>query len=357
LKGESRRRQLLRSLSKDWVVQRLKHIDLSAVPGWLGPCVSTASRYQHSLGVGRLSLLVSGGTEHDRLLLTAAAVLHDVGDGPFPHISDQVMREVLGFRHEGAVRFAFENSPLKDSSILEDYGLDLDEVAVVVKGGHRLSHFLDSHPDLDNADNVYRYMATMPGRILSDPSYHPSEVAASMSLKTGKDKMSEDLRTRWLKDWERTYRYVWEDRVNMVGWTMLGRAVRLMKEELTPRFFTMTNREAFRLVMLKLPRLAKGLKSKDFKIILDRSYRLIRGEARRLLDPVDLGKVEDELCKEAGLEEWSVGLTVDQPLIKEKPEYWRVYLVVYKGNEEPKSLLEPVLADSVSFYNKIEESS
>lgn len=164
LEGKNQRSQLLQRLSKTWVVQRLKHIDLSAVPRWLGPCVSTVSRYQHSLGVGQLSLLISDGTDHDQFLLTAAAVLHDVGNGPFPHISDKLMENMLGYRHEGAVRFAFENSPMKSPLILEEYGLDLEEVASIVKGEHRLSPLLNGRPDLDNADNIHRFMNTIPGR-------------------------------------------------------------------------------------------------------------------------------------------------------------------------------------------------
>lgn len=350
LEWRNGRSGLLRRLSKTWVVQRLKHIDLSAVPRWLGPCVSTVSRYQHSLGVGQLSLLISDGNEHDQFLLTAAAVLHDVGNGPFPHISDHLMENILGFKHEGAVSFAFQNSPTKDSLILEEYGLNLEEVASIVKGEHRLSSLLNGRPDLDNADNIHRFMNTIPGRPLGKPSYWPSEIATSMSLETVGIEIPEDLRRRWLRDREKVYRYVWEDRLNMIGWTMLGRSMRILREELTPRFFRMTNREAFHIIRLRLPKLTNGLKKKEFKILLDRRYSTLRGEARKLSDPTNLRKIEEELCRETGLESWSIGLTVDQPLIREKADHWRVYLVVYKGNAKPKVLLEDILSSSVPFH-------
>lgn len=337
----------MRRLSKSWVVQRLKRIDLSAVPSWLGPCVPTVSRYQHSLGVGNLSLLISDGSEHDQLLLTAAAMLHDAGNGPFPHISDDLMEEMLGFRHEGAVSFAFANSPLKDSRILEEYGLELTEVSSILEGRHRLSLLLNGFPDLDNADNIHRFMMNIPGKPIGEASYLPSEIAASMSLEAEEQKIPADVRRRWLGDREKVYLYVWEDRLNMIGWTMLGRAMRILGVELTPRFFTMTNREAFNLIRLRLPKLTKGLKEKGFRILLDRRYSLLRGEARKLLNPSSLREIEDELCREIGLEDWSVGLTVDQPTIKEDAEHWRVYLVVYEDCEEPKILLEDMLSSSV----------
>lgn len=349
MKGENQRRRLLRHLSKTWVVQRLKHIDLSAVPSWLAPRVSTVSRYPHSVGVGRLSLLISNGTDYDKLLLTAAAVLHDVGNGPFPHISDQLMEDLLGFKHEGALGFAFERSPTKDASILEKYGLHLEEVASIVQGEHRLSPLLNGRPDLDNADNIHRFMMTIPGRPLGEASYQPSEIAISMSLETGGREIPEGLRRRWLRDWEKVYRHVWDDRLNMIGWTMLGRSMRVLREELNPSFLTMTNREAFRLIRLKLPKLADGLKKKRYRILLDMKYSLLKGEAKKLSNPKGLRRMEDELCRETSFEDWAIGLTVDQPLIREKADHWRVYLVAHNGSEKPKKLLEEILSSSTPF--------
>ena len=344
----ARRKNLLRDLSKTWVLQRLRQIELSSVPGWIGSKVATASRYQHSLNVGKLSLLVSGGDEDEQLLLTAAAVLHDVGVGPFPHLSDQAMRETLGFSHEGAVKFAFENSPLKDSRVLENYGLNLSEVASIIEGKHELSRFLHGFPDLDNADNIYRFIISIPGRLLGEPSYCPSEIAASMSLEK-ETALPEDLKKRWMRDYKRIYSYLWDDKLNMIGWTMLGRALRLLKEELTAGFFRLTNREAFQIIKLKIPRLAEGLENREFQIIFDRKYVEFKGEARKLSDPTNIWKIEKMLCGEFNLEEWSLGLTVDQPLLSEKPDHWRVYLVSHRNNEEPKVLLEEMLSSSVPF--------
>ena len=340
---------MLQRLSKTWVVQRLKHIDLSVVPVWLCPRVSTASRYQHSLNVGRLSLLISDGAEHDQLLLTAAGTLHDIGNGPFPHISDQLMEEILGFSHEGAVRFAFENSPTKDSAVLDEYGLDIDEVGAIVNGGHTLSLLVNGQLDLDNADNVHQFITAMPGKLLGQPSYRPEEIALAMSLQAGDAEISEDLRRRWLRDHETVYRHVWEDRLNMISWTMLGRAMRIMKEELTTRFFRMTNKEAFQLIESRLPNLASSLRKKKYKIILDKKYLQLKGEAQKLSDPRNLGKIEDELCGETGLENWSLGLTVDQPVIGEEADHWRVYLVAHKGIEAPRILIEGMLSGSPNF--------
>jgi len=124
--------------------------------------------------------------------------------------------------------------------------------------------------------------------------------------------------------------------------------MRILKEELTPGFFTMTNKEAFHLIQSRLPRLADGLKNKEYNIILDRKYSLFRGEARKLQNQSYLREIEEEMCRETGLKKWSLGLTVAQPRIRETDYYWRIYLIVNRGNEEPKTLLEDILSSSVS---------
>jgi HD superfamily phosphohydrolase len=347
--------RLLRILSKTSVAQRLKQITLSAVPSWLGPRVATASRFQHSIAVGKLSLLVSGGNNHDRLLLTAAAVLHDVGDGPFPHISDQSMKELLGFTHEGALRFAFEHSSTKDGLILDKFGLDLNEVCSVLEGHHRLSPLLYGFPDLDNADNIYRFMMTIPGKPLGEASYRPSEIAYSMSLDSENQNIPNNLKKMWAADFNKTYSYVWNNEPNMVCWTMLGRALRILKEELSPSFFRLTNRTAYRFMQLKLPHWADGLSKDGYMISIDRKFAELRGDARRLMSPSNLAQVENEVCEKAGLEDWMLGLTVDQPLLGEKPDHWRVYLVLYKDNKAAKTLVEEMLSSLKPFQHSNSE--
>jgi HD superfamily phosphohydrolase len=304
------------------------------------------------MAVGNLSFLVSGGNEHDRLLLTAVAALHDVGNGPFPHISDQPMKELLGFTHEQAIRFAFMHSPVGDSQILEGHGLGLAEVSSVLGGHHHLSPFFYGFPDLDNADNIYRFITTIPGKPIGEASYRPAEIAANMSLDSNRQKIPLDLQKRWALDFKKVYSYVWNDKPNMVCWTMLGRALRILKKELTPSFFRLTNREAYRSMRLKLPQWADGLRKGEYRITMDRKFADLKGDARRLTQPLDLAQVEKELCEEAGLENWMLGLTVDQPVLREKPDHWRVYLVLHKDNNAVTALVKEMLSRSEPYLQR-----
>ena len=169
---------LIRDLSKTWVLQRLKHISVSAVPRWIGSNVATATRYEHSLGVGELSLLVSGGKKHDKLLLTAIATLHDIGNGPFPHISDPFMKEILGFTHERAMKYAFDNSPLKDYRVLNKYKLNINDLTSILDDNTNLASMIKGFPDLDNADNIFRFITTTPHRPFGEAKYNPKDIGA-----------------------------------------------------------------------------------------------------------------------------------------------------------------------------------
>jgi hypothetical protein len=304
------------------------------------------------MAVGRLSFLVSGGTEHDRLLLTAVAALHDVGNGPFPHISDQPMKDLLGFTHEQAIRFAFMHSPVGDSQVLEEHGLGLAEVSSVLEGQHRLSPFFYGFPDLDNADNIYRFMTTIPGKPMGEASYCPAKIAANMSLDSNKQNIPLNLQKRWASDFEKVYSYVWNDKPNMVCWTMLGRALRILKEELTPSFFRLTNREAYRFMQSRLPQWADGLGKGEYRIVMDKKFAGLIGDARSLIHPSGLAQIEKELCEKAGLENWMLGLTVDQPVLRERPDHWRVYLVLRKDNDAAIALVNEMLSTSEPYLQK-----
>lgn len=94
--------------------------------------------------------------------------------------------------------------------------------------------------------------------------------------------------------------------------------------------------------------MTKALKNKEFKIVLDKKYRLLRGEARKLLDNVNLGKLEGEFCIAAGLKDWQLGVTVAHLPIGEKRDHWRVYLVVHQSNSKAKEILEDALSSSVT---------
>jgi HD superfamily phosphohydrolase len=160
-------------------VARLDGISLSDVPGeWLF-ARPFPSRLDHTLGVYHLARLAR---PRDRTL-QAAALAHDLGHGPFSHLSEPLMRERLGIGHEaraaqllGEVRDALSPALLRRLD-----WLDWDEVAALVRGegvdGRGV--LLNGRLDYDNADNVARFLLAS---ALGTPAYDPVSLARALRL-------------------------------------------------------------------------------------------------------------------------------------------------------------------------------
>src|SRR5262249_28175549 len=112
--------------------QRLAGVSLSDVPGELLFDHPFPSRLDHTLGVYHLARLVR---PRDRAL-QAAALAHDLGHGPFSHLTEPLMRERLGEDHEtrsarllAEVRRAL---PMAAAKLLT--WLDWDQIARLITG-------------------------------------------------------------------------------------------------------------------------------------------------------------------------------------------------------------------------------
>ncbi len=100
------------------------------------------TRLEHSLGTfwvaGQMADRL-GLAARSRERVTTAALLHDLGHGPFSHTLDGPMREVLGISHEGVSRARIEGSDpswppglAEIPGVLERFGLRPREVADLV---------------------------------------------------------------------------------------------------------------------------------------------------------------------------------------------------------------------------------
>lgn len=130
------------------------------------------TRLEHSLGTywvaGQMADRL-GLTESSRRRVTSAALLHDLGHGPFSHTLDGPMKEVLGMSHEGVSRARIEgNDPswppgrVEVPGVLERFGLRPSEVADLVDPSRRASPrpleraILHSAVDADRIDYLQR---------------------------------------------------------------------------------------------------------------------------------------------------------------------------------------------------------
>lgn len=157
--------------------QRLAGISLSDVPGeWLFGR-SFPSRLEHTFGVYHLARLAR---PRDRTL-QVAALAHDLGHGPFSHLSESLMRERLGIGHETRSARLLEDvrRALAPAFARKLDWLDWDEAAALVEGGgvDGRGALLNGRLDYDNADNVARFLLASE---LGTPRYDPAALARAL---------------------------------------------------------------------------------------------------------------------------------------------------------------------------------
>src|SRR5256885_9241928 len=121
------------------------------------------SRFTHSLGalhlmtriLDRLSDRLNVAPE-DRVAARAAALLHDVGHGPFSH----AMEKVLGVHHEQVTMLAVTSPDTELNATLKSFSAELPErIAAIIDGTFKpaaLAQLVSSQLDVDRMDYLLR---------------------------------------------------------------------------------------------------------------------------------------------------------------------------------------------------------
>jgi len=115
------------------------------------------NRLEHALG----TLSIAGRmcdqlrvTKRDKQIVRAAALIHDVGHGPYSHLFEEPMRFVNGedFNHENVTKLIAEHDP----SMRRALGKIREEVLNVLSGDSFLSDIVSSSLDADKMDYLRR---------------------------------------------------------------------------------------------------------------------------------------------------------------------------------------------------------
>jgi hypothetical protein len=125
------------------------------------------TRFEHSVGVMYLAGRVVENpnvsqriSENEAEMVRIAALLHDVGHGPFSHVFEHLLDKELGKTHEDITRWIITNSELKDT--LNENGYNPEEVGKLAIGTlHKpekafMDQIISSAVDADKLDFVIR---------------------------------------------------------------------------------------------------------------------------------------------------------------------------------------------------------
>ena len=136
------------------VLQRLRYIKQLGFSYLVYPGANH-TRFEHSLGTMFLADVASrrfGLTETEHTLVVAAALLHDIGHGPFSHASEPLMQKYLGCSHDDIEMMVEEQA----GEVLLAQGIDPGELCAVVKGKHSFSGIIHGDLDVDRMDYLLR---------------------------------------------------------------------------------------------------------------------------------------------------------------------------------------------------------
>ena len=147
-------------------VQRLRRLRQLAGAEYVYPGANH-TRFEHSVGVMHLSGKVLENpnisqdiSKDETGIVKIAALLHDVGHGPFSHIFEHLLIKKLGKTHEDLTVWIIKNSELKDE--LGKLGYSVDEIADLAVGRHPsrdkafLNQIISSSIDVDKMDFIVR---------------------------------------------------------------------------------------------------------------------------------------------------------------------------------------------------------
>ncbi len=142
--------------------QRLRRVRQLGL-GYFAYQTAEHSRFTHSLGAFHLAtrVLERLGAKYaiadgDRIAVRVAALLHDVGHGPFSH----VIETILGFHHEDYTVAAVLSDETEIGNTLQDFSPELaGHVAGIIQGTFRpmaLAQLVSSQLDVDRMDYLLR---------------------------------------------------------------------------------------------------------------------------------------------------------------------------------------------------------
>ncbi|ADJ14784.1 HD domain-containing protein [Halalkalicoccus jeotgali] len=136
-------------------VQRLRHISQLGTVSLVYPSANH-TRFEHSLGVYHLacealSQLGIEGRTAERI--RAAAILHDIGHGPYSHNVEDVIERHTGKYHED-VEGIIDGGSVE--AVLAEYDLDPDRVAGLIHGEGQYGGLVSGELDVDRMDYLVR---------------------------------------------------------------------------------------------------------------------------------------------------------------------------------------------------------
>jgi hypothetical protein len=324
------------------------------------------TRFEHSLGAYHVAKRMGnaiGLEEEDKKLLRLAALLHDVGHGPYSHTLEYIYKDLLGIDHRevscDVVEGKYDIIKEKDREvleskripeILENYGIHPKDVSRLINSFPRrkryLGQMIHGGIDVDKIDYLLRdahYTGAVHGvidlsRLLEVLAIHRNELVVN---KKGITSIEEMLVGRTLM-----FLSVYLHKTVRIIEGMMGRAVERISEELGD--FQRMNDSEFMEFLLNYGgyagEIARMIKYRNlFKLAYSFPARELDERGKERLS--EIGKTiesrrdfEKELCKKAKIREGYAIVDIplsDKILVSELRSYVKEIRILDNGKLKP----------------------
>ncbi|SNR25622.1 HD domain-containing protein [Halorubrum vacuolatum] len=137
--------------------QRLRHIKQLSTVRLVFPSANH-TRFEHSLGVYHLATRALRGLALDddtAAHVRAAALLHDIGHGPYGHQTEGIIHRETGADHDD-IGWLITDPDREVTQVLEANGLNPDRVASLVAGEGGVGALVSGELDVDRMDYLVR---------------------------------------------------------------------------------------------------------------------------------------------------------------------------------------------------------
>lgn len=135
-------------------MQRLRWIKQLGLANLVYPGANH-TRFEHSLGAYHMAFLLTdhlGLDEDDRLLVGAAALLHDVGHGPLSHATESALAPFLRTEHESVIEILKKGEL---GEVLDRHGLKPTDIQSFIHGQGK-GQIVSGEIDVDRMDYLIR---------------------------------------------------------------------------------------------------------------------------------------------------------------------------------------------------------
>lgn len=115
------------------------------------------TRFEHTLGTYHLATVLGrniGKEEEEWKAVQAAAILHDIGHGPFSHTSEKIIEKASNLSHEDFAIEKIKQTSLSD--ILIKNNISPERVIELIKGKGKYGEAISSELDVDRMDYLVR---------------------------------------------------------------------------------------------------------------------------------------------------------------------------------------------------------